>query len=94
MARDHFLDHPTVDKVFQVVIALARETYLLRDRLALVETLLDEKGVVTRADFQAHEPGEAERQRMHQAAHDFVSSILGPIVQDRVEPQPEDEDPG
>ena len=91
MAKDVFLDHPTVDKVFRVVIALARETYILRDRLALVETLLDEKGVVTRSDFEAHKPDDAEREKMNAAAHAFVSSILDPIVHDRVEPATEDE---
>ena len=91
MAKDYFLDHPTVDKVFRVVIALARETYILRDRLALVETLLDEKGVVVRADLAKHEAGESEREELNEAAHAFVASILEPIVRDRVDDSDRDE---
>jgi len=94
VAKDFFLDHPTVDKVFRVVLALARETYVLRDRLALVETLLDEKGVVTRTDFESHQPGEAELENMNQAAHAFIASILQPIAQERIAGDPEGEDSG
>ena len=91
MSKDHFLDHPTVDKVMKVVLALARETYVLRDRLALIESVMDEKGVVTRADLDAHKPQDAEREQMNQAAHEFIASILGPIVRDQVDTGPDDE---
>lgn len=94
MAKDIFLDHPSVDKVFRVVLALARETYVLRDRLALVETLLDEKGVVTRKDFESHRAGEAELETMNQAAHAFITNILQPIVQERVTGDSEGEESG
>ena len=85
MAKDYFLDHPTVDKVMRVVIALARETYVLKDRVALFETLLDEKGHVTRADVDAHQPSEKERATSKAEADRFINEVLGPIVQDRVD---------
>ncbi len=94
MAEDFFLDHPTVDKVFRVVIALARETYVLRDRMALMETLLDEKGVVTRADVQNHRPGEVECEDMNAAAHAFVASLLEPIVHEHAGADPADKETG
>ena len=94
MAKDVFLDHPTVDKVFRVVLALARETYVLRDRLALVETLLDEKGMITRADFDAHAASESERLAMNESAHAFVASLLEPIVHEGATVDLPDEDSG
>ena len=45
MPKDYFLgNEPSVDRVMKVVIALARETYVLKDRLGIVERKLDEKG--------------------------------------------------
>jgi len=85
MAKNHFLEHPTVDKVMRVVIALARETYVLKDRMVLMETLLDEKGYVTRRDFEMRQPSEAEREKSKADADHFINSVMGPIVHDRVD---------
>ena len=69
----------------RVVIALTRETYVLKDRLALFETLLDQKGHVTRADVGSHQPSEEERAATKAEADRFINEVLGPIVQDKVE---------
>jgi hypothetical protein len=88
MAKDYFLDHPTVDKVMRVVIALARETYVMKDRMALVETLLDKKGHVTRADIETHKPTDEQRAVSKADADRFIGEVMGPIVQDRVDLDP------
>lgn len=85
MAKKHFLDHPTVDKVMRVVVALARETYVLKDRMALMETLLDEKGYVTRRDIEMRRPSEAEREASKEDADRFINAVMRPIVHDRVD---------
>ena len=82
MAKDYFLDHPSIDRVMKVVMALAQETYVNRDRLALVEKILDDKGVLTRTDLDQYQPGDAEQQEIEQRRDEFVASILRPIVED------------
>ena len=82
MAKDYFLDHPTVDRVMKVVMALAQETYVNRDRLALVEKIRDEKGVLHRVDLDHYQPSDDEQQEINQRRDEFVASILGPIVED------------
>ena len=90
MVKDYFLDHPSLDKVMRVVIALTRETYVLKDRMALFETLLDEKGHVTRADVESYQPSEEERAATKAEADRFINKVLGPIVQDKLELNTED----
>ena len=82
MTKDVFLDHASIDKVMKVVMALAQETYVNRDRLALVEKILDEKGVLRRRDLDRYEPTEDEQRAIQARRDDFVASVLRPIVED------------
>ncbi len=82
MAKDYFLDHPSIDKVMKVVMALAQETYVNRDRLALVEKILDDQGVLRREDLDRYEPNDDEQRAIEARRDDFVASILRPIVED------------
>lgn len=86
MGKDYFLDEePSVDRVMKVVVALARETYVLKDRLGIVERKLDEKGVVTRADLDDYKPTEDEEKEILAARDAFVESVLSPIVANRID---------
>lgn len=82
MAKDYFLDHPTVDKVMKVVMALAREAYVTRDRLALIEKTLNEKGVLYTKDLDDFQPTEEEQAVINQRRDEFVDNLLKPIVED------------
>lgn len=86
MPKDYFLDEePTIDRVMKVVIALARETYVLKDRLGVVERTLDDKGVLTRADLDAYQPTPDAEKEILADRDTFVESILSPIVSDGVD---------
>ena len=63
-------------------MALAQETYVNRDRLALVEKILDDKGVLRREDLDRYEPSAAEQEVVVARRDDFVATILRPIVED------------
>ncbi len=85
MAKDYFLDDdPAVDRVMKVVVALARETYVLKDRLGIVERKLDAKGVLTRADLESFKPTPEEEKEILAACDAFVEEVLSPIVSDRI----------
>ena len=86
MPKDYFLgNEPSVDRVMKVVIALARETYVLKDRLGIVERKLDEKGVVTRADLDDYKPTADDEKEILETRDVFVESILSPIVAQRID---------
>ena len=82
MAKDYFLGDPIVDKVMKVVMALASETYVTRDRLALIERKLNEKGVVYSEDLDNYQPTDEEQAEVDRRRDEFVSSILKPITED------------
>lgn len=82
MTKDYFLDHPTIDKVMKIVMALARESYVTRDRLALIEKTLDEKGVVYSKDLDEYEPTAEEQAAIDQRRDEYISSILEPLIED------------
>lgn len=85
MAKDYFLDDdPAVDRVMKVVVALARETYVLKDRLGIVERKLDEKGVVSRADVDDFKPTPEEEKAILAARDAFVEDVMSPIVSDKI----------
>ncbi len=73
MPKDYFLgNEPSVDRVMKVVVALARETYVLKDRLGIVERKLDEKGVVTRADLDDYKPTADDEKEILETRDAFV----------------------
>ena len=82
MAKDYFLGDPIVDKVMKVVMALASETYVTRDRLALIERKLNEKGVVYSEDLDNYQPTDEEQAEMDRRRDEFVNSLLKPITED------------
>ena len=75
-----FFDDPAIDRAFGVVMALATEVYVLRDRLAAVERLLDGKGgVLARAELDREpEPDEALAGEAERTA--FVAGLMEPLL--------------
>ena len=47
-----------VDNVARAVLALTRELWVVTDRLAIIETLLERDGVLSTAQIEAFEPDE------------------------------------
>ena len=55
-----FFDDPALDRAFGVVMALATEVYVLRDRQRALERVLEEHGALDRSLLDA-EPSDEER---------------------------------
>lgn len=81
-ARPKYFEDPAVDRLLSIVMALAGEVAVVKERLDTVERLLDAKGTVTRADIEAYAPDRAaghERGLMHR---EFAARILRGVQQD------------
>lgn len=64
--RPIFTGDPHTDKLYAMIMALATETSVLRERLDTVERLLAVKGVLATRDIEDHvldEPAQAEREQ-------------------------------
>lgn len=54
--RPYFFDDPNVDKVVAMVMGLAGEVAVMRDRLDTLERLLERSGALQRADIEQYRP--------------------------------------
>ncbi len=88
MADLTFFPDPNVDRVLGVVMELAGEVYVLRDRLRTVEKLLEERGTLSRADIDAYEPSADERAQWLADRDDFVQRIVAPLTSQADSPAP------
>ena len=83
-----FFADKAVDRVLGVVMELAGEVYVLRDRLRTIEQLLDQQGCVTRADLETFEPSEAARAERLAERDAFIARILAPMTYEADSPNP------
>ena len=60
LAEQTFFEDPALDRAFGVVMALATEVYVLRNRQRALERLLEESEILERAALDA-EPSDEER---------------------------------
>lgn len=74
-AEQTFFDDPALDRAFGVVMALATEVYVLRNRMRALERVLDKKGVLEGSDLDA-EPSDAERLAEAEDRAAFVEGLM------------------
>lgn len=55
--RPYFFPDPAVDKVVAMVMGLAGEVAVMRDRQDTVERLLESRGLLKRAEIETYVPG-------------------------------------
>jgi len=70
-----FFDDATSDRILGVVMALASEVYVLRDRQRALERLLEEQGSISRADLD-REPTPEDVQADDEDRKRFVAGLM------------------
>lgn len=88
--RPWFFDDPDVERVLSIMMAVAGELAVLRQRLDTVEELLETRGSVTRADIEAFVPDPAHAERRGRWYQEYLARILR-IVQQESEARDRDE---
>lgn len=73
--RPHFFDDPNIDQMMTFILELMTEVSVMRDRLDIVERLLDQHGMVTREAIESFhdEKVDAERAAWRK---DFIARVL------------------
>jgi len=80
--RPWFMDSQDGERVLNIVMTLAQEVAVVRQRLDTVERLLETKGVVTRADIEAFEPSKAEADERGAWTQEFIARLLRIVQQE------------
>ncbi|MEM9169132.1 MAG: hypothetical protein AAGC56_05715 [Pseudomonadota bacterium] len=81
--RPFFLENPDVERLMTIVMAVAQELAVVRERLDTVERLLDEKGTISRADIEAFSPDKAAADERGAWMQEYLARVLRVLQQDR-----------
>jgi hypothetical protein len=81
-ARPKYFDDPAIDRLLSIVMALAGEVAVVKERLDTVERLLDAKGTISRADIEAYAPDRAAGHERGLMQREFVARVLRGVQQD------------
>jgi hypothetical protein len=74
-----FLGDPVVDQLLEAVIALSAEVWIERDRRMLLESLLEEKGLVARNELEMRVSPAEEKDDRARAREELVHRVLGSL---------------
>lgn len=74
--RPFFLENPDTERLMTIVMALAQEVSVMRERLDTVERLLDRKGTISRADIDSFEPTKQDADERGAWTQEYLARIL------------------
>jgi uncharacterized protein (UPF0335 family) len=80
--RPAYMDDPAVDRLLSIVMALAGELAVTRERLDTVERLLDEKAVLPRDAIEAYAPDRDTGYERGLMQREYIARILRGVEQD------------
>lgn len=81
--RPYFLADADTERLMTIVMALAQEVSVMRERLDTVERLLERNGAVTRADIEAFSPTKQEAEERGARTQEFLTRILRVMQQEK-----------
>lgn len=74
--RPSFFENPEVDRVLAIVMAVAGEVSVLRDRLDTIERLAEQKGFVSRDEINGYRPDTAVEEERQQWRSEYLERVL------------------
>lgn len=80
--RPDFLGDPIAERMLSILLALAGEVSVLKERLDTVERLLDAKGSIDRADIEAYVPDTDAAYERSLMTKEYVARIMRGMQQD------------
>jgi hypothetical protein len=74
--RPSQFDDPAIDALLSIVLSLGSEVYVLRDRVRIIEKMLEAKGAISRADIEAYKPTPEEEEEIRKEADAFMARLF------------------
>ena len=82
MSNKHWLGDPMLDKIFKVVIQVAGELYVTKNRMRALEAYVLEKESITQEELEKMLAENGSRKDTERERDNFIESILSPIAED------------
>lgn len=83
-----FLGNPHIDNLMSVVIALGAEIWADRQRMKVVERLLENEGKATAAMIEAYVPTDAEKEAWEAERMEMVERVYSVLSRDTSNARP------
>jgi len=80
MSKKSWLGDPILDKMFQVVIRLASELYVTKDRLTTLETIIEEKGLLDLSEIETYSKNAENNEKINEQRDEFIANLLEPLT--------------
>ena len=80
MSKKSWLGDPILDKMFQVVIRLAGELYVTKDRLTTLETIIEEKGLLDLSEIETFSKNAENNEKINEQRDEFIANLLEPLT--------------
>lgn len=80
--RPQYFDDPAEDRMLSILLAVAGEVSVLKERLDTVERLLEEKGTISRTDIEAYAPDKDAAYERALMTKEYVARIMRGVQQD------------
>ena len=80
--RPRFFQDPATDRLAAIVTALTAEVSALADRLDTVETLLAQKGTLTKGDIDSYKPTPESADRRRQRHDALIARVFYVLKED------------
>ena len=93
--RPEYFDDPEDERILSILMAVAGEVSVLRERLDTVERLLESKGSITREDIENYVPDKQAAYERGAMVREYIYRIMrGPhqMVEEMAKPDPPVED--
>jgi hypothetical protein len=81
--RPHFLENRDTERLMNIVMTLAQEVAVMRERLDTVERLLETKKTIARADIENFAPTKAQAAERGAWTQEFLARILRVVQQEQ-----------
>lgn len=81
--RPYFFEDPEVERLMNIVMTLAQEVSVMRERLDTVERLLERKDAISRTDIENFEPTKKEAEERGAWTQEYLTRILRILQQER-----------
>jgi hypothetical protein len=79
-----YFEHPEIDKLLAIVMALTGEVSVLHERLDTLERLAEAKGLVSTEEIEIYQPDDDVAREREQWRRDYIARVLR-VVQEEVD---------
>jgi hypothetical protein len=74
--KKHQFEDPAMDILLGIVVSLGNEVYVLRDRLRIIEKMIEAKGTISRVDVEAYKPMPEEEEEIRKDNDAFMARLF------------------